>query len=293
MSASHIPVLLNEAVDGLAVEQGNLYIDATLGGGGHTEEILLRGGRVLGIDQDSDVLSHTSVRIRKTYPDEQRVMFAHGNFAEIEQLAKQKGIQHADGILMDLGISSIQLDTPERGFSYRFTDAPLDLRMDQAHGDTAAQLVNRLGEGELYDIFSSFGEEQRSRTIAHAISVARSVKPIESVGDILDIIRTIVPHDETRIGVQARIFQALRIAVNDELGSLKKGLIGASGLLKPGGRLVIISFHSLEDRIVKQFLRKEGWTVLTKHPMRPSETEMERNPRARSAKLRIAERIRI
>lgn len=191
---------------------------------------------------------------------------------------------------MDLGISSIQLDTPKRGFSYRFTDAPLDLRMNQSDGDTAAQLVNRLSEGELYDVFSTFGEEQRSRTIAHALTVARSVKAIETVGDMSQIIQQLIPHEETRIGVQARIFQALRIAVNDELGSLKKGLQGAEKTIKPGGRLSVISFHSLEDRIVKQWMRNGHWTSLIKHPTRPSEEEMRMNSRSRSAKLRIAER---
>ena len=285
---SHIPVLLQEAVDALNVKPGGLYIDATLGGGGHTEEILKRKGLVLGIDRDKEVLTQTSERLRKVYGDTIRV--AHGNFADIAQLANENGFEKVDGILMDLGISSIQLDTPKRGFSYRFTDAPLDLRMNQSDGDTAAQLVNRLSEGELYDVFSTFGEEQRSRTIAHALTVARSVKAIETVGDMSQIIQQLIPHEETRIGVQARIFQALRIAVNDELGSLKKGLQGAEKTIKPGGRLSVISFHSLEDRIVKQWMRNGHWTSLIKHPTRPSEEEMRMNSRSRSAKLRIAER---
>lgn len=261
----HTPVLVKEVIEGLDVLPGKRFIDATYGGGGHAREIERVGGEVLGIDIDPD--THA----------------VHGNFRDIVAIAKREGFEDIDGILFDLGVSSHQLDTPERGFSYRFTNAPLDLRMDQdGSGETAAQLVNRVSEGELYDILSRFGEEELAGTIARAVVSARAVKLIETTGDLVRIIGM-------KPAVLSRVFQALRIVVNDELGALKEGLAGAKKLLKPGGRLVVISFHSLEDRIVKRFMN--DWKVLTKRPIRAQGNERETNSRSRSAKLRIAQKL--
>jgi 16S rRNA (cytosine1402-N4)-methyltransferase len=260
----HIPVLLNEAVAGLKVAPGKRFIDATYGGGGHAREIERLGGRVLGIDTDPDTKA------------------IHGNFRDIEEIAKKNGFVTVDGILFDLGVSSHQLDTPERGFSYRFADAPLDLRLNQHEGMTAAQYLKNVSEDQLYETLATYSEEEHSRAIAHAIILARRVSDIKTTGDLLNIVgRKSAP----------RIFQALRIVVNDEIGVLKKGLEGAKKLLIPGGRLVVISFHSLEDRMVKLFMREDGWKVITKKPITPDARELMENKRSRSAKLRIAERV--
>lgn len=259
----HIPVLRKEAIEGLLVAPGKRFIDATYGGGGHSGEIKMRGGEVLGIDAD---------------PDTDAV---HGNFRDIVKIASEYGFTKVDGILFDLGVSSHQFDTPERGFSFRFPDQPLDMRMSGT-GETAGELLARVTENELYEIFAKFSEVESSRAIAHAIVGTRKVSPINSTGDLLQI-----------VGKQhaPQIFQALRIAVNDELNALKEGLEGAKVLLKPGGRLVVISFHSLEDRIVKQFLKSDGWKLITKKPVTPGEAEITENARSRSAKLRIAEKL--
>ena len=287
MSSTHISVLKTEAVDALQVKSGKRYIDATLGGAGHTIEIAKRGGLVLGIDTDTQALE-----IAKTNLESAGVTgwtLAKGNFRDIVQIAKEHGFETVDGILFDLGVSSFQLDTPERGFSYRFTDAPLDLRMNQSSGGTASELVNTSSEDELYEIFATFGEEQFSRDIARAICRARSVSPIEKVEDLVAVVTGAVK--DVHNGVLSRVFQALRIAVNDELGSVRSGMEGAEKLLVSGGMLVVISFHSLEDRIVKQYMQKGDWKVLTKHPLLPTEEEIGSNRRSRSAKLRIAEKI--
>lgn len=270
MNGTHVPVLVSEVVDAFEVSPGKRYIDATVGLGGHAAEIGERGGIVLGIDQDEEALKIAKTRVK--------AVLVHGNFKDIERIAKEKGFSNVDGVLFDLGVSSLQLDTPQRGFSYRYTDAPLDLRMDQGSGETAAERINRSTELELYDIFSEFGEEQHSRSISEALYRAR---PVRTVGDLVRIVGT-------SKSVLSRIFQALRIAVNDELGSLKAGLEGARKILKPGGKLVVISFHSLEDRIVKRWMRSSGWDVVTKHPMVPGSEEVDTNRRSRSAKLRIA-----
>lgn len=287
MSTRHISVLRDEAIAALNITEGKRYIDATVGAGGHAKEIVKRGGVLLGIDQDTTALALA----RETLTNEHATgtfTLAHGNFRDIARIAREHGFSEVSGILFDLGVSSMQLDTPERGMSFRFTDAPLDGRMDPSGGDTAAQLVNRSTENELYDIFSNYGEEQLARAIAHAFVGARSIKPITTVGDVVAIIEKIVPGEIERHGVLARVFQGMRIAVNDELASLREGLIGAKELLEPGGKLVVISFHSLEDRIVKLFMRKAGWKVETVHPIRPTDEEAETNRRSRSAKLRIA-----
>ncbi len=260
----HIPVLLREAVDGLQVTPGKRFIDATYGGGGHAREIERLGGQVLGIDTD---------------PDAGAIL---GNFRNIEKIAIEYGFGEVDGILFDLGVSSHQLDTAERGFSYRFGDAPLDSRLNQSEGITAAEYLKTVSENELYETLATFGEEEHSRAIAVAIIRARHLSPVATTGDLLKIVGK---------NAASRVFQALRIAINDELHALKDGLQGAKALLKPGGRLVVISFHSLEDRIVKLFLQSDAWKVITKKPITPSEEEIRENIRSRSAKMRIAERI--
>ncbi|MEK7073886.1 MAG: 16S rRNA (cytosine(1402)-N(4))-methyltransferase RsmH [Patescibacteria group bacterium] len=291
MNVNHVPVLLKESIEALTVIPGQRYIDATVGAGGHAREIIHAGGILLGIDQDENALEIARVTLgdtTKTKDSTWSWKLIHGNFKDIETLAKKEEFTDVDGILFDLGVSSMQLDTPKRGFSYRFTDAPLDLRMDASGGDTAAQLVNRVGQEELYDIFSTYGEEQLARKLADAAVRARAVKRIQTVGDLIDIVKTVAPNEGMRYGVLSRVFQGIRIAVNDELGSLKKGLNGAQRLLAPGGRLVVISFHSLEDRMVKQYMRQSGWEIVTRHPIRPTDTEMYENSRSRSAKMRVA-----
>ncbi|OGG34504.1 16S rRNA (cytosine(1402)-N(4))-methyltransferase [Candidatus Gottesmanbacteria bacterium RIFOXYB1_FULL_47_11] len=264
MSQYHTPVMVEEVLAGLQAAPGKRFIDATAGGGGHTRAIEKLGGTVLGIDTDPD-----ATRVR-------------GNFRDIESIAKEHGFSAVDGILFDLGVSSHQLDTPERGFSYRFEDAPLDLRMNQNEGMPAGELLQKISEQELYEILAAFGEEEHSRAIAALILRRRRVKPIATTGDLLHLI-------DKREAPQ--VFQALRIAVNDELNALKEGLRGAKNLISPGGRLVVISFHSLEDRIVKLFMKTDAWKLITKKPMVPSAREVYENKRARSAKLRIAEKL--
>jgi len=287
----HTPVLIQEAIDALNVTQGNTYIDATTGAGGHGLEIVKRGGVLLGIDQDENALDIARDRLERegnTLVSKGAWKLVHGNFRNIETIAREQKFINVSGILFDLGVSSMQLDTPERGFSYRFTDAPLDMRLDQSGGDTAAQLVNRKGSEELYDIFSTYGEEQLARKLSDAVCRARAVKPIVTVRDLIEAVKTVAPNERTRYGVLSRVFQGLRIAVNDELGSLRDGLKGAYNVLKPEGKLVVISFHSLEDRIVKQYMRQDIWESVSKHPVRPSEGEIDENKRSRSAKMRVA-----
>lgn len=293
MNVNHVPVLRNESIEALDIAPGKRYIDATTGAGGHTQEILRKGADVLGIDQDETALTIADAILRETVSStgtKATWKLIQGNFRDIEDLARREEFTEVDGILFDLGVSSMQLDTPKRGFSYRFTDAPLDMRLDASGGDTAAQLVNRATNEELYDIFSTYGEEQLARKLADAIVRARTVRPVNTVGDLLRVVEEVVPNEKMRYGVLSRIFQGLRIVVNDELESLKKGLEGAYRILAPGGTLVVISFHSLEDRIVKQFMKSELWRVKTKHPIRPSESEIYTNSRSRSAKMRVAEK---
>ncbi len=286
MNAVHISVMREEVLDGLHIEPGKKYIDATVGAGGHAVEIVKRGGIVLGIDTDPTAVRIATTELEKTGVTGWKVI--QGNFRDIEQIAKKEGFERVRGVLFDLGVSSMQLDTPERGFSYRFTDAPLDLRMNQLQGESSAQLVNRASRETLYDIFSTYGEEQLAGRLADAVCSARSVKRIETVGDIVSILEQLVPDEHARFSVLSRIFQALRIAVNEEMDALREGLHGARELLEPGGYLVVISFHSLEDRIVKLFMRESAWQVITKHPEVPTPGERISNRRSRSAKLRIA-----
>lgn len=291
----HIPVLLKETINGLAIKKGEKYIDATVGGGGHTREILKRGGIVLGIDTDPEALEYIEENF-KFQISNFKLKLAHGNFAHLEEIALKNGFAQVAGILFDLGVSSHQLETEDRGFSFN-TNAALDMRMDPNLQVTAADLVNGLNEGELYELFNKYGEEHHSRAIAHAIIRARAIRQIRTCNELAEIVvkarggrgRFDRTHPATRV------FQALRIAVNDELNNLKEALPQAVGLLEKGGRLVVLSFHSLEDRIVKFFFKekakKEILRILTKKPIRPNEEEIRANPRSRSAKLRIAEKL--
>ncbi|HSJ76740.1 MAG TPA: 16S rRNA (cytosine(1402)-N(4))-methyltransferase RsmH [Gemmatimonadales bacterium] len=307
MDAQHVPVLLEETLGFLAPERGGLFVDATLGLGGHAEALLQRApeARLLGLDRDPQALELASRRLA-IFGD--RVRLVHAVFDQLEPVLAGLGIERVAGVLADLGVSSMQLDMPERGFSFRF-DGPLDMRMGIADL-TAADLVNRSSEEELEKIFREYGEERHARRIARAIARARAESPITTTGQLkglIDRIKSWSSHQE-KIDPATRVFQALRIEVNQELARLEALIDQTVGLLEPGGRLVIISYHSLEDRIVKNRLRAmaqgevdqvTGRTrsetqlieVLTKKPVRPSDEEIAFNPRSRSAKLRAARRI--
>lgn len=286
----HVSVLLQEATDALNVKSGHKYIDATLGGGGHAGEIAKRGGIVLGIDQDQD-----SIELNK---ENDKLKLARGNFRDIDKLAKDNGFERVSGILFDLGVSSHQIDTPERGFSY-LKSGPLDMRMDQSLGVKAADLINALGKKELYDLFRTLGDEHNAHDITERIISKRSIKPFETTDELIEVLAESYGFSSLSDFAKAtsgkKVFQALRIAVNDELGSLKDSLPKALELLESGGRLVIITFHSLEDRIVKQeFVRFEKigkGRIITKKPILPSLDEQEVNSRSKSSKLRVFERI--
>lgn len=290
MNGFHKCVLLEEALEGLNVRSGEKYIDASLGGGGHTREILKRGGVVLGIDQDLE-----SVEFVKRSGQVANLKIVQGNFNKLEEMAKKEGFESVSGILFDLGMSSHQLES-DRGFSFQ-RDDPLDMRMDSSLAVTAKDLVNALHEGELYELFTKYGEESFARPIARAIVASRLKEKIETTGNLADLIERVVKRRGSaswRIHPATRVFQALRIAVNDELNSLKQALPQALGLLKNDGRLVVISFHSLEDRIVKEFFKKHAdkeLRILTPKPLIARTEEIKVNPRARSAKLRTAEKI--
>ena len=294
MNTYHIPVLLDEVVAGLNIQAGKKYIDATVGGAGHAWEIVKRGGIVLGIDTDQEAVTFANEKLKRESGTKQSVgmwKVIQGNFRDIERIATGEGFKLVDGILFDLGVSSHQLDEGSRGFSYRFTGAPLDLRLNQGSGEDAKNVLKRSNEEELYEIFAKFGEEERARAIAHAIVRARSVTPIETIDDLIGCISTVVPLENERNGVLSRILQALRIVVNDELSALREGLEGANNVLAPGGRLVVMSFHSLEDRIVKQYMAGGNWRLIRKKPIIAGREEIYRNRRSRSAKLRIAVKI--
>lgn len=294
MSKFHTPVMVDEVLAGLDVRKGKKYIDATIGGGGHALAILKRGGKLLGIDEDPEAVKYAANHITSEASDpglnikETDWKFVQGNFREIKRIATEQGFLNVSGILFDLGVSSYQLDTPERGFSYRFINEALDLRFDQTKGESAANLVNRLSEESLYEIFTRFSEEQLARPIARGIVRARHIGKIHTTADLTAIIDAAVGNRKDRNPTSSRIFQALRIAVNDELSALKEGLEGAGKLLEKDGRLVVLGFHSLEDRIVKQFMRQPQFTVLTKKPITAGRREVSQNSRAKSAKLRIA-----
>ncbi len=307
MEFSHVPVLLNETIEGLNIKENGIYVDGTAGGGGHSSEILKRltTGRLISIDRDPDAI----LALTERFKNNENSLIIKGNFADIKELLQSRGVGRLDGVLLDIGVSSHQLDTVERGFSFH-DDAPLDMRMSRS-GTTAEELVNTLPVEELSSIISRYGEEKYARSIARGIEEARRAKPIKTTLELAEIIKSNVPQKVRRDGHPARkTFQALRIAVNDELGALKRGLDGAFEMLGSGGRLAVITFHSLEDRIVKQKMASwcQGCTcpkdfpvcvcgnkpkakLVNKKPICANETELNENPRARSAKLRICEKI--
>jgi 16S rRNA (cytosine1402-N4)-methyltransferase len=293
MSDFHESVLLNEAVDGLRVEKDKKYIDATLGGGGHSFEILRRGGIVLGIDVDKEALEH----IEKSGKPE-NLTIARGNFREIDSIARINKFDKVAGVIFDLGVSSHQIDSPIRGFSFQ-NEGPLDMRMDDNLGVRALDLLKILTKGELNEIFTELGEETNAWAISDAIVRARSLKPIETTLQLAAIVEGALKRKglykgETRAGQSKKVFQALRIVVNDELSVITEALPKALELLGEKGRICVISFHSLEDRIVKrkflEFEEKSLGKIITEKPIVPTEKEIERNVRARSAKLRIFEK---
>lgn len=291
MNTFHTPVLLEEVLTALDIQKGKKYIDATLGGAGHSEEIVKRGGSVLGIDADTSALEEARKRLgtivtKSDAGENWRIV--QGNFRDIERIAKENGFDVVDGILFDLGVSSYQIDRPEKGFSYRFDDAPLDLRFSSNQKITAAEIINTYSEEDLYEIFTKFGEEQRSRAIAHAIVRARSVEQLHTASELKRVISTVVTNNIAMIKVLSRIFQALRIEVNDELHALTVALEAASRLIRPQGTLAVISYHSLEDRIVKRQTKTHSWRTVGPMPIYPTEQEIRLNSRSRSAKLRVA-----
>ena len=284
MSYYHTPVLMQEVLQGLDVETGKRYIDATLGGGGHTRALLEKGAEVLAIDEDIDAIEES-----KTYQNP-HLRIVQGNFRNIESLAKKVGFEQVDGILFDLGVSSHQINTTSRGFTFRFEEAPLDMRFNIKNLKSARDLISQASEDELYEIFAKYGEEERARTIAVHVIRARQVSPIKTAGDLRHVIEEVVGTGKQSIGTIARIFQAIRIVVNDEMQALEEGIIGAMRVVRPGGRIAIISFHSLEDRIVKRLFRKSRYIEITKKPIVATESEENENPRSRSAKLRVVEK---
>lgn len=295
MSNFHTPVLLKTAVDYLNIIPGNWYIDCNLGGGGHTAEILKRKGRVIGIDLDKDAITEAHKSLKAFQND---IIFFQDNFSNIDDIVSQVKTKIPDleisGVLFDLGVSSHQLKTADRGFSFS-RDAALDMRMNPDFGASAKDLVNGLYEKELAEIFTKYGEEPKAREIAKRIIAYRLNSPIESTNQLAKIVESVKrrrPQDKIHPATQ--IFQALRIAVNDELGSLEMALPKAFKTLKKDGRIVVISFHSLEDKIVKNFFQKMSQEnqaqVLSRDPIMPSLDEIYDNPRARSAKMRVIEK---
>ena len=290
---SHVPVLTAAVREYLRPEDGGLFVDCTVGLGGHARALLEAGAtRLIGLDRDLDALA----RARETLaPWGDRVELVHADYRAIDDVLDRRQIDRVDGALADLGVSSLQFDEPGRGFSFQ-RDEPLDMRMDRSRGDTAADLVARSSERDLADAIFQYGEERRSRRIARAIVTAREEAPIDTTGRLAAIVRRAQPrHGYSRIDPATRTFQALRIWVNQELDGLDRFVEAAARRLRTGARLVMIAFHSLEDRIVKHTLRAlqhgEGLVqVLTKKPWVPGDEEVARNPRARSAKLRAAER---
>lgn len=305
---SHISVLLNESVDMLDIKPDGIYIDGTAGGGGHSALILSRlneNGKLYSIDRDPDAIA----TVTKRFEGDKRSVVLHGEFADMKSLLLKEGVEKVDGVILDLGVSSHQLDTAERGFSFH-EDAPLDMRMSQ-QGTTAADLVNTLDFKELCRILSSYGEEKYAPSIAKGILKAREEKPIETTLELAEIVKANVPQKVRRDGHPARkTFQAIRIAVNDEFGQLERGLASAFELLRTGGRLSVITFHSIEDRIVKQAMaswcvgctcpkdfpvcvcgNKPKARLINKKPIEADNEELSANKRSRSAKLRGCEKL--
>ena len=290
----HEPVMVAEVLEHLAPERGGVFVDCTVGYGGHTRALLDAGAsRVIGLDRDPEALQHARAALT-AYAS--RVELVHSDYRRLNEILDTRAIDGIDGILADLGVSSMQLDEAGRGFSFR-RDEPLDMRMDRTAGPTAAEAVREADERTLADVIYEFGEERHARRIARAIVEARVRGPVDTTGGLADIVRRAVPRKGySRIDPATRTFQAIRIWVNRELEGLDVFLTQAARRLRPCGRMAVIAFHSLEDRIVKHTLRslqatgEIGLIVRTKRPVVPSEAEVERNPRARSAKLRAAER---
>lgn len=297
MSKFHSSVLLKEVIEFLKVKKQEKYIDATLGGGGHAKAILELGGIVLGIDVDEEALDYVKKNF-KFQISNFKLMLAKGNFRNIDKIARLNNFEKVSGILFDLGISSHQIDTPERGFSF-LKEGPLDMRMDKDLGVTAEALVNILTKGELYDLFNKLGQEHRAYAISRNIISARRVKAIKTTTELSDIILEAYgirgeATDYTKNLVNKRVFQALRMAVNTELENLEEALPKAIELLKKNGRIAVISFHSLEDGIVKKafrdFEKKNMGIIITQKPIEASKEELGENSRARSAKIRVFEK---
>lgn len=311
MEFKHVSVLKDECIEGLQIKSSGTYVDGTFGGGGHAMEVISRlngNGRFIGIDQDQDAVENGRAKLE---PYKEKAQLVRDNFSNIISIMKDLHIVAVDGILLDIGVSSYQLDTGERGFSYMH-DAELDMRMDQRNPMTAKRMIAEYSEKELANIIKDYGEERWATRIAQFIVAERKIKPIETTGELVEVIKKAVPKGARKDGPHPakRTFQALRIAVNNELGILEQAIEDMAGLLAPGGRLCIITFHSLEDRIVKQTFhrlehpctcppefpvcvcgKKPSIRVITRKPILPSEEELEFNPRARSAKLRILEKL--
>ena len=304
-SAGHIPVLLDAVIAALAPRDDAVYVDGTFGGGGYSEALLKAAHcRVFGIDRDPEGVQRGR-GLAERYGERLRIL--EGRFGDMAQLLAPVNVDPVAGIALDLGVSSTQLDAPERGFSFRF-DGPLDMRMSGA-GQSAADLVAALSESDLAELIRALGEERFARRIARAINAARQRRPIQRTTELADIVRAAIPQSEPGQDPATRTFQALRIAVNDELGELDRGLAAAEQLLEPGGRLAVVSFHSLEDRRVKEFLRRRSdtaprgsrhrpigteslpsFTLVTRRAVKPGAAEIAHNPRARAARLRAAAR---
>lgn len=312
MEFRHRSVLLEETIEGLKVKPDGIYLDGTLGGGGHSSEILkrLKGGCLIGIDQDEEALAAAGKRLSEFGEEGKRFTLIRDNYCNAAEAVRTFGVHGVDGIVLDLGVSSWQLDNAERGFSYRY-DAPLDMRMDKRQTLTARDIVNDYPESALYQVIRDYGEEQFAKNIAKHIVQARQKGPIETTGQLNELISAAIPAKIQKKGghPSKRTFQALRIECNRELEVLKNSIDGLIGLLNPGGRICIITFHSLEDRIVKTAFRrnenpctcppdfpvcvcgkKPVGRVVTRKPILPTEKEMEENPRSKSAKLRIFEK---
>lgn len=297
----HIPVLLHETVDGLNIQPGGIYVDVTFGGGGHSREILRRldtKAHLYSFDQDADA--------EQNIPQgDERFTFVRSNFRYLKNWMRYYGVEHIDGLLADLGVSSHHFDDEERGFSFRF-DAPLDMRMNERAGTTAADIVNRYSEEQLADVFYLYGEMKNSRRLASAIVKARAAHALQTIDDLLQVVKPLMPREREKKDL-ARVFQALRIEVNHEMDALREMLEAALSMLRPGGRLSVLTYHSLEDRMVKNFIRAgriDGkvqqdfyghrltpWRAINNKVILPSQQEQEENPRSRSAKLRIAEKL--
>ena len=313
MIFGHKSVLLDETIESLDIKPDGIYVDGTLGGGGHASEVCRRlgdKGRFIGIDQDADAIAAASERL-KEFGD--KVTIVRSNYENIDEVLKELGISQVDGIYLDLGVSSYQLDTAERGFTYREDDAPLDMRMDQRNEMTAKDIVNTYSESELFHIIKNYGEDRFAKNIAKHIVRARQEKEIETTGELIEIIKAAIPANVRATGGHPakRTFQAIRIELNKELEVLENSIDKMTDLLAPGGRLSIITFHSLEDRIVKNRFRinenpctcppdfpvcmcgkKSKGRVVTRKPILPSEEELSENKRSKSAKLRVFEKSR-